>query len=518
MPAAAHRSFPTRLASAVRRRAVFAWSRLAVGDRPPAVEAAWEWLSDRGSGGGVRSDRPPHAPCPALTAACLETARDYGCRDLVHRWARWLMSVQSADGSVPDSRGPRGLLEYTASALRGLLAAEDVPGAERAARRAGEFVFREFERRGSFEPVETRDMAESRDGGIAGELRAVAALKLAGRRWSRSEWITAFDRTIAAWARDVAHFPGLLSAAEIAAGAMCWVELDRVDVAGRLMQGLETVQRRDGSFRRNVEGGPVTSAGVAQAAVVWYRLGRRERADRALRYVEARQLPNGAFPSGWGWTASRRLRAEDAWTVKHYLDAAALQVRAAFEANWQGFPDRIDPKDGRAKAVRRWCAAMAPDGRIAELGCGKGRFLRHMMERFPTVRLTGVDISPAMLARLPEGVHALEGSLLRVPAADGAFDGAFAVESLEHSLLPERAVAELCRVVRPGGRLLVIDKHRARQPLSEHDPWERWFLPEELGRWLGRFCRDVRVGPISHVEGRPGIGLFLAATGIRNGR
>ena len=35
------------------------------------------------------------------------------------------------------------------------------------------------------------------------------------------------------------------------------------------------------------------------------------------------------------------------------------------------------------------------------------------------------------------------------------------MESLEHALLPEQAVAELCRVVRPGGSVLVIDKDRA---------------------------------------------------------
>ena len=96
-------------------------------------------------------------------------------------------------------------------------------------------------------------------------------------------------------------------------------------------------------------------------------------------------------------------------------------------------------------------------------------------------------------------------------------DGAIAIESLEHALLPERAVAELCRIVRPGGRVLVIDKDRARQALSEHEPWERWFTPQELAGWLRAWCNQVTVTPIAHLEGQPGQGLFLAATATRRG-
>jgi len=260
---------------------------------------------------------------------------------------------------------------------------------------------------------------------------------------------------------------------------------------------------------------PTRTRDLARQALTWYRLGRREAADRAMRRLERAQAPDGGFPQRVPALGLWPARTRDAWTAKFYLDAALLRVRAAFEAGWQDLPDRIDPEDGRVRAVRRWCQTLPPNARVADVGCGRGRLLRHLVEWFPGTRFTGIDISTPMLAQLPPAVAPLEGSLLEIPLADAVLDGALAVESLEHALLPERAVAELCRIVRPGGRVLVIDKDRRKQALSEHDPWERWFTPEELARWLGRWCQQVTVRRVSHFEGRPGTDLFLAAEGTR---
>jgi ubiquinone/menaquinone biosynthesis C-methylase UbiE len=190
---------------------------------------------------------------------------------------------------------------------------------------------------------------------------------------------------------------------------------------------------------------------------------------------------------------------------------------AAFDTVGQDLPATIDPADGRVQAAADWMGRLPASARVADVGCGKGRFLKHLAARFPGAELIGVDISKVMLAQLPPGIRALKGSLLRIPLADGELDGALAVESLEHALLPEQAVAELCRVVRPGGSVLVIDKHRAKQPLSLHDAWERWYTPEELSAWLSRWCDEVAVWPVAHLEGRPSRNLFLAASGRRRG-
>ena len=78
------------------------------------------------------------------------------------------------------------------------------------------------------------------------------------------------------------------------------------------------------------------------------------------------------------------------------------------------------------------------------------------------------------------------------------------------------AVAELCRIVRPGGRVLIIDKHAAQQPLSLHQPWERWFQFEEIAGWLAPYCCDIDIRPISHGPGGKADGLFFAWEATRN--
>jgi malonyl-CoA O-methyltransferase len=138
-----------------------------------------------------------------------------------------------------------------------------------------------------------------------------------------------------------------------------------------------------------------------------------------------------------------------------------------------------------------------------------------LIERFPQAQLCGIDASAQALAHLPWGVEARHGCLLRLPAAEGEFDGAICIEALEHALLPRQAIAEICRVVRPGGRILVIDKNRSLQHLSDYRPWERWFGREEVRGWLASECSEVAVQPLAHGRHREPQGLFWCWTARR---
>ena len=208
-------------------------------------------------------------------------------------------------------------------------------------------------------------------------------------------------------------------------------------------------------------------------------------------------------------------RREVAWACKHFLDACQRQVEVAFGGQRASLPRSIDSHDGRLQAVSSWCATFAAGARIADIGCGRGRYLAALDNQYPHLRLTGIDPAARCLDDLPIAVETIQAGLLSLPLPDGACDGTLAIESIEHALVPGRAVSELCRIVRPGGRVLIIDKQRSHQPLSDCEPWERWFTPDEVSGWLARHCRDVKCVAVPHAQHREPTGLFLCWTATK---
>ena len=86
--------------------------------------------------------------------------------------------------------------------------------------------------------------------------------------------------------------------------------------------------------------------------------------------------------------------------------------------------------------------------------------------------VVGVDLVPALLAEARKreaefrNVTFVEGDITRLPPDLGEFDLAGTVRTLHHIRRPELAVAELVRVTRPGGRILVVDQVAPIDPLE----------------------------------------------------
>jgi len=178
------------------------------------------------------------------------------------------------------------------------------------------------------------------------------------------------------------------------------------------------------------------------------------------------------------------------------------------------FPSTIDPRIYHVKLIREHLGPLAGK-RVLDVGCGKGRFARVLREQEPHAELWGLDISEAMLRFVPEGIRTRAGSMTELPFEGDFFDGAYATESLEHAVEIEKAVSEICRVVKTGGRIAIIDKNAEQWGKLATPEWERWFTRRELERLLRSHCREVSSRPISYWEDVAPDGLFLAWLAVK---
>ena len=114
-------------------------------------------------------------------------------------------------------------------------------------------------------------------------------------------------------------------------------------------------------------------------------------------------------------------------------------------------------------ALRRFGGTLPPGARVLEVGCGAGYGTELILTRFDADRVDAIDLDPAMvararrrLARFGDRVRLAVGDMtdLRaaLDAADASYDAVFDFAIIHHVEDWRAAVAEIARVLRPGGR------------------------------------------------------------------
>jgi SAM-dependent methyltransferase len=166
------------------------------------------------------------------------------------------------------------------------------------------------------------------------------------------------------------------------------------------------------------------------------------------------------------------VRLDDPEVVRReYATEAGLQARASVYAGVYG-PNAWDVA---VDAVRE-----TSPRRVLEVGCGWGEFVARLARELRPDDLVAVDLSPRMVELARErGVDTRVGDVQQLPFPDGAFDCAVANWMLYHVPDLDRALGELARVLRPGGRLVaatnglrhlgelwdLVGRDRAAEPL-----------------------------------------------------
>jgi ubiquinone/menaquinone biosynthesis C-methylase UbiE len=110
---------------------------------------------------------------------------------------------------------------------------------------------------------------------------------------------------------------------------------------------------------------------------------------------------------------------------------------------------------------------------VLDIGCGTGLLLERLIARDPTARPTGVDVTPEMLAvarhRLGSRARLLLADGAGLPFPSGSFDLAATSSVLHHWTRPAAALAEIARVLEPGGVLVLTDWRADHVPTRLRD-------------------------------------------------
>ena len=169
--------------------------------------------------------------------------------------------------------------------------------------------------------------------------------------------------------------------------------------------------------------------------------------------------------------------------------------------------------NGAADAMRR--QALVPlrealvghdqrDMRLLDIGCGTGRFLTFVLDNYPKLRVSALDLSPAYLEEARRvlapwrDTEFLRANAETIPLADASQD-IVTIVYLFHELPPtvRRAVArEVARVLKPGGILIFVDSLQFGDvpdfdglleafPRSFHEPYFLSYLEEDLSALWG---------------------------------
>ncbi|MFC3282553.1 class I SAM-dependent methyltransferase [Litchfieldella rifensis] len=181
--------------------------------------------------------------------------------------------------------------------------------------------------------------------------------------------------------------------------------------------------------------------------------------------------------------------------MKHYrydsLRREYSKLAPRYDSRWAKYID------ASVRESRRWLALATGDG-VLDVGCGTGVLLASLAREMPGVRLAGIDLSCEMLEiarhRVGPNVELKEASAEALPFSDSEFDAVVSTSVFHYIREPRRALGEMHRILKPGGRVVIVDWCDDYLTCRLCNVFLQIFDPGHFRTYRSDECRELLVG------------------------
>ena len=248
----------------------------------------------------------------------------------------------------------------------------------------------------------------------------------------------------------------------------------------------------------------------------------RDRREGQKAYYRRAEATAGALKESWafaeGAAAELATKSRDTESLRLVLSHRQEKSKRYFDAVAGRLGKKYCP--GRSwEAVGRLLLALAPRETFADLGAGEGLISQLLAAR--AKKVIAVDNSPRMvevgsdLAKR-SGLKNLEyrlGDLENPPIKAGSVDVAILSQALHHAIQPPKALEAAWKILRPGGRVLILDLVEHNFEAARELYADVWlgFAPSDLGRMMREAgFEGVSVETVAREKEGPGFQTLLA--------
>lgn len=169
---------------------------------------------------------------------------------------------------------------------------------------------------------------------------------------------------------------------------------------------------------------------------------------------------------------------EDEWGSGNYQEIIAYQLyNHTFRATIDTFVKQNITSEGQ---------------KVLDIGCGWGRIAIGLIKRFPTLKISGIDLSEEAISRAPEIIERETGvsdvdfrvaNAEQLPFEDDAFDCVVSTRVFQYISDPQKAMQEVVRVLKPNGRVTISVPNKLN-PIRYFSYHTQLLTSKNLSEWM----------------------------------